>query len=176
MLTDQKVIYTIFIVLYFISFDSYSQGNDESTSNIILAPFITTKGSLKHLSFGRRMSNSQVSFGPSLGKTHIRNKNLLGIHAEYLLYPNRSVNVFNFYFLLQMQWNHFKDRAFELTTNIYQGTIGYGFDFVVSRRVLIFQNMSLGLLLESKDSSISLNRKNEIFGAGTIQLGLRYEL
>lgn len=164
-----------FMYLVALIFLTNSVSSQNMTKKIDLSVITTTKGMVACLSLELQKNKSSLTFGPSIGLTHSRNNNIYGINLEYHFFPNGyNTNKFNFSFLVNLQYFHFKDQNFSLLTNIYQASIGQGFQYKFSRKVCFFQAWSLGILIESKSNNFAVDRMNEVFSAGSINFGVSY--
>jgi hypothetical protein len=165
------------LTLIFLANSVSSQIKQNIAKNISLSAITTTKGTVACLSLGLLKNKSSLTFGPSIGLTHVRSNNIYGMNLEYHYFPNGyNSNKFNFNFLVNFQYFHFKDQNFSLLTNIYQASIGQGFEYKLSQKVYFFQNWTLGILVETKSNSFAVDRTNEVFGAGSINFGVSYGL
>ena len=139
----------------------------------------TTKGAFVFPMIGFNLGKIKLHSGILIGTDYVNNKRVLGLQADILFFPNKQNSDFNFFFINNI--NYFKSKVIlstsEVVTNTIQLTVGYGFDYKISKNLLFKSNFGLGGLIEMRKFSFETFSPSNKWGfAGLISFGVKYNL
>ena len=140
----------------------------------------TTKGIFAYSSIGINFNKIKVQSGILIGKEFVNRESVLGVQADVLYFPNSvSKKIFNFFFIGSINYfsNKVSINTSEVKTNFIQVTLGYGFNYFISERLLLRSYAGVGTILENRKFNFNTSDPTNKWGsAGIISIGFTYKL